>query len=134
MKTIHSPSSSPARITFGTHFVVFQVAPRFSKTDDGRTLLVSRFVCCAKIAFFLFLFGLRVYKVVEERLSWISAMVRPPILSQALPLKTGRVLSTQSHTVQVLWNIFSAVSLFCSFLFVHLELEFLSHSGEIRWE
>jgi hypothetical protein len=41
-------------------------------------------------------------------------MARPPILSVALPSDTGRVLSIQSHTVQV--QPMLACSSFCRFL------------------
>lgn len=41
-------------------------------------------------------------KYLAIRSSKNSSMAQPPILSNALPSETGRVLSIQSHTVQVI--------------------------------
>lgn len=41
-------------------------------------------------------------------------MAPPPILSLALPSETGRVLSIQSHTVQVLFLCFTLFAFFSS--------------------
>ena len=43
-------------------------------------------------------------------------MARPPILSLALPSETGRVLSIQSHTVQVSPLVFSLLLVLTPFL------------------
>jgi hypothetical protein len=60
---------------------------------------------------------------------------RPPVLSLALPSETGRVLSIQSHTVQVLCKIlFRLISFFVlSFFFPDSSGTYLSvflHSAE----
>jgi hypothetical protein len=49
-------------------------------------------------------------------------MARPPILSVALPTDTGRVLSIQSHTVQVrhLLCHASPIHMLVAFLLAHL--------------
>ncbi|KAG6493700.1 hypothetical protein ZIOFF_048694 [Zingiber officinale] len=95
--TFDRPLCLLCRVTLGVREKMpkEKLSSRVEEKRQRRSYRVSLVFPCY---FFWLILG---FNRLWRQLSRRSAMARPPILSLALPSETGRVLSIQSHTVQV---------------------------------